>query len=240
MMLGRAALAMWWDMAVEHRREFEHWHSHEHFPERLALPGFLRASRWLAADAGEGGEGVFVLYELQDHASLSSPQYRQRLDRPTPWSVRMMPRHRRMQRALCHVLLSRGAVTAAQAMTLQLAPAATASGADIVDAWAALAAEVAVWPGLAGLHLLRHDAPAAAPTTEQRLRGGDTAPELMAVICAYEGAVFDALRRRLCRHAVALGLDPPAVEAASCYRLSLSAVAADVADLPDCPMPAGD
>ncbi|WP_349741034.1 hypothetical protein [Roseateles cavernae] len=33
-------------------QEFEHWHSHEHFPERLALPGFLRALRW--ADAGGG------------------------------------------------------------------------------------------------------------------------------------------------------------------------------------------
>ena len=25
--------------------EFEHWHSHEHFPERLALPGFTNT--WL-------------------------------------------------------------------------------------------------------------------------------------------------------------------------------------------------
>ena len=56
---GKAALAMWWDMALEQREEFEHWHSHEHFPERLGVEGFMRASRWLAAD---GGERVFVLY----------------------------------------------------------------------------------------------------------------------------------------------------------------------------------
>ncbi len=71
-LLGSAALAMWWDMAPEMKSEFEHWHSHEHFPERLAVPGFRRASRWTSAD---GGEGIFVMYELSSHAILSSPAY---------------------------------------------------------------------------------------------------------------------------------------------------------------------
>ena len=44
-LLGKACLAMWWDMAPDMRAEFEHWHSHEHFPERLAIPGFQRATR---------------------------------------------------------------------------------------------------------------------------------------------------------------------------------------------------
>jgi len=42
--LGQAAVAMWWNIAPEHREEFEHWHSHEHFPERMGIPGFLRGS----------------------------------------------------------------------------------------------------------------------------------------------------------------------------------------------------
>jgi hypothetical protein len=59
---GKAALAMWWDMAPEMRAEFEHWHSHAHFPERLAIPGFRRATRWSPA-----GEGVIQTYELEAH-----------------------------------------------------------------------------------------------------------------------------------------------------------------------------
>jgi hypothetical protein len=55
---------MWWDIAPEVRSDFERWHAHEHFPERLAIPGFLRASRWRSSD---GGDGTFVLYELADH-----------------------------------------------------------------------------------------------------------------------------------------------------------------------------
>ena len=51
-LLGQAALAMWWEVADEWRQEFEDWHTHEHFPERMGVPGFLRGSRWASADGG--------------------------------------------------------------------------------------------------------------------------------------------------------------------------------------------
>ena len=89
MMLGTAALAMWWDMAPAMRDEFQHWHTHEHFPERLAVPGFLRASRW---EHAAGGEGFFILYEVHDFDVLTSQAYLDHLNAPTPWSTRLMPR----------------------------------------------------------------------------------------------------------------------------------------------------
>ena len=104
-MPGQAALAMWWDMAPEWRDEFEHWHSHEHFPERLRIPGFRRGSRWASA---AGDDGFFVMYELEAYATLTSPHYRQRLDNPTPWSVKMMPEHRNMVRSQCRIVESCG------------------------------------------------------------------------------------------------------------------------------------
>ena len=82
---GSAALAMWWDMAPEMKSEFEHWHSHEHFPERLGVPGFRRASRWTSVP---GGEGIFVMYELTSYAILSSDAYVSHLNTPSPWSPR--------------------------------------------------------------------------------------------------------------------------------------------------------
>src|ERR1700709_2322963 len=94
-LLGQAALAMWWDMAPAMRQEFEDWHTHEHFPERLGVPGFLRSSRWTSAN---GGEGIFVLYELRDHEVLSSAEYVGRLNAPTPWSTKLMPHHKNMVR----------------------------------------------------------------------------------------------------------------------------------------------
>jgi len=39
-LLGEAAIAMWWDIDPSMRGEFEHWHSHEHIPERLSIQDF--------------------------------------------------------------------------------------------------------------------------------------------------------------------------------------------------------
>ncbi|HEV8211886.1 MAG TPA: hypothetical protein VGP77_17310 [Vicinamibacterales bacterium] len=164
---GTAALAMWWDIAPEVRSDFEHWHAHEHFPERLAIPGFLRASRWRSSD---GGDGTFVLYELADREVLRSPSYLARLNAPTPWSTRLMPHHRNMVRSQCRVLESRGGVTARSAVTVRLAPAAGRE-ASLRLGLRDLFESAPTRPGLVGLHLLRHEPPSLAATTEQHLRG---------------------------------------------------------------------
>lgn len=189
-LFGSSALAMWWDIAPGVRADFEHWHSHEHFPERLAIPGFLRASRWSSAD---GGEGFFVLYELQGHEVLSSPPYLARLNAPTPWSQRLMPEHRNMVRSQCRVLESHGAAIAREALTIRLSPT-TGSDGQLRSSLRELAADIAQRPGLAGLHLLRHEPPPIAATQEQRIRGlRDAAADWVIVATGYDGTAVDAL-----------------------------------------------
>jgi len=45
-LLGKAAVIIWNDVAPEGRDAFYAWHDKEHVPERLAIPGFLRGSRF--------------------------------------------------------------------------------------------------------------------------------------------------------------------------------------------------
>lgn len=218
-LLGESALAMWWDMAPEMRAEFEHWHSHEHFPERLALPGFMRASRWSAAD---GGEGFFILYELQAHAALSSPEYLARLNAPTPWSTRLMPHHRHMVRSQTRVLHSHGAGVARHALTLRLSPR-DGEAPRLQAALRAMTGDLPLRAGLAGAHLLQTDAPAIAPTTEQKIRGNaDRSADWVFVVCGYELAALRALGEDALAPAAleAIGAAPGA--AAGWYALSLS------------------
>ena len=215
-LLGRAAIAMWWDIAPERRSEFEDWHSHEHLPERLAIPGFRRGSRWAAAD---GGPGFFVLYELEDHETLTSPHYLERLNRPTPWSTQLMPHHLHMVRSQCRVVESFGAGTARFALTLRLSPGAAGEGlrAYLGERARAIAANA----GTTAAHLLRTDAPLATITTEQRIRGGvDPAADWIFVVAGYDLMALQSLRdaelgdAELARHGASGPIE------SGCYSLS--------------------
>jgi hypothetical protein len=225
-LLGKAALAMWWEIDAQAQGEFAHWHAHEHFTERLGITGFCRASRWRQAG---GGDGVFVMYELAGHEVLSSPAYLERLNAPSAWSTRMMPLHRHMLRSQCEVLASRGAVTAAHALTVRLSPARAEAADGLREALAALIDELPRRAGLTGAHLLRHRAPAIAQTTEQKIRGGgDGVADWVLVLTGYDAAVVNALTRH--------ELSPQALTAMggsafthSLHELAFAAVPADMA-----------
>jgi len=186
-LMGQAALAMWWNIAPEVRADFEDWHAHEHFPERLGIPGFHRGTRWRAVE----GEGMFVMYEMSGFDILSSPAYAERLNAPTPWSTRLMPHHRDMVRSQCRVLASRGGGVARHALTVRLSPAP--DGDEALSAFCRTTIDtLAMRPGLTGAHLLQHETPAMPATTEQKIRGNaDRWADWVLVVCGYD---LDALQ----------------------------------------------
>ena len=105
-LLGQAAMLLAFDVAAEAIDEHDDWHTHEHLPERLAIPGFLRGTRWVAV---QGQPRYLVLYEVERLETLASAPYLERLNQPTPWTSKMMPHYRGMTRGLCSVAASAGA-----------------------------------------------------------------------------------------------------------------------------------
>src|SRR5947208_16908004 len=154
-MIGRAAVAIWCDVAFDVREEFNHWHAHEHMPERLGIPGFLRGSRWVA----EQGAGYFILYEARDEEAITSRAYLERLNNPTPWSRRMMPHHRNMVRSLCLVRASHGRGVPQALATIRFSP-----DKDLP--------QLPSGRGVTGAQLLQAQ-PMPQATEEQSIRGGD-------------------------------------------------------------------
>lgn len=225
-LLGTAALAMWWDIAPEHRAEFEDWHTHEHFPERMAIPGFRRGSRWADAD---GGEGFFVLYELEAYETLVSPGYLASLNAPSQWSTKMMPHHRNMVRSQCRVLDSHGGALSRHALTVRLAP--DGGHADRLRAYLRdLARRLASRPGISAGHLLRTETPKIAATTEQKIRGlADAAADWVFVACGYERAALDALARAELGDGALAAAGSGAGSIRGLYSLSHSNVSGDAA-----------
>lgn len=185
-LLGPAAMLLNFDVAPEAIDEHDRWHTHEHLPERLSIPGFLRGSRWTAV---EGGPRYMVLYEVEGLHTLDSAAYRARLDDPTPWTRRLMPCYRGMSRGLCTVLGSVGPGLGGHAALIRFA--ADPARAAALRRWLLddLLPRLAATTGLGSAHLLQ-GAQAAAMTNEQRLRGADRGVDEALVVTGYDpGAV---------------------------------------------------
>jgi hypothetical protein len=224
-LLGNAALAMWWDMAPDAKSDFEDWHSHEHFPERLGVPGFRRATRWTSAT---GGEGIFVMYELENYGTLSSPFYLARLNDPTPWSTRMMPHHRNMVRGQCQVVESRGAGVARHAVTVRLSPTAGREE-TLRIALKSLLNQLYTRPGLVGAHLLKHETPPIAKTKEQQIRGAaDQVADWVLIAVGYDPIVLNQLSDTELSPDVLIAAGGMPGQTSGLYSLSYSATPADV------------
>jgi hypothetical protein len=175
---------MWWNIAQEMQSEFEDWHSHEHMPERLGIPGFLRGTRWIAIS---GEPSYFVLYEASRLTTLTGGTYLERLNDPTPWSRKMMPHHRNMVRSLCSVRASFGVGLSQVLATIRFSP----SGGTVasISKWLVsdVMPELPRRKGLTGAHLLESQAMAGSPrTTEQEIRGRDAVADRVLLICGYD------------------------------------------------------
>ena len=67
--------------------EFDEWYDTEHIPERMGVPGFLNAQRWVATD---GSRTALATYDLTSLDVLEHPAYTVRKgDGRTPWSRRI-------------------------------------------------------------------------------------------------------------------------------------------------------
>ena len=207
-MLGAAAVAIWCDVALEVKHEYDDWHVHEHTPERLAIPGFLRGSRWVSLD---GRNAYFILYELEALSVLTAGPYLERLNNPTPWSVKMMPHHRNMVRSLCRVESTSGMGLGEAMLTIRLTHSI---GTELLSSLPAR-------KGLAAAHLLRDAGQVqGAPTTEQKIRGGDGSADWVVLVNGYRTSDLEGLAAGELNEAalVANGAAPGSV--AQVYRLA--------------------
>ena len=89
-MRGSGFLAIWSDVEPQDWTDYRHWLTREHTTERVTTRGFL-ASRVFRASRDDINR-VFILYELEAPEVLDGGAYLARLNAPTPWSQRIMPK----------------------------------------------------------------------------------------------------------------------------------------------------
>ena len=116
-LMGRAAVLIWNDVAPEGRAQFYAWHDHEHIPERLSLPGFLRGRRYIRR--GHSPEWL-TMYEAVDISALVSPEYFARLNTPTPATQRTLAFFRNTSRAVCRLVHSVGSSSGGHVLAMRI------------------------------------------------------------------------------------------------------------------------
>ncbi|HLX81035.1 MAG TPA: hypothetical protein VKS43_10660 [Burkholderiales bacterium] len=211
------------DVVPDAIEEHDDWHTHEHLPERLSIPGFLRGSRWTALS---GQPRYFVMYEVEELGTLASTAYLERLNNPTPWTAKMMTHYRGMTRGLCSVTGGFGLGLGSAGLLVRFKPAPERE--TTLREWL-IEKQLPGLPsqaGLASAHLF--EAALAPPSTnEQRIRGKDSAMHWTLLVTGYStGKVASLAEKEF--SAEALEKHGATKHAAGIHRLEYSLTAREV------------
>jgi hypothetical protein len=148
-LLGPLSIAIWNDIVEDYDDEFNAWHTREHMPERIGIPGFLRGRRYEAIDAAIR---YFTLYELKGREVLTGPDYKARLNAPTQWSKQSTAQFLNNYRGVCDIVVSRALQTAGNAIVTRLDLGSAPLDSTRLQA---VAQDILSWDGVSGFHVMR-------------------------------------------------------------------------------------
>lgn len=166
---GNGFLIIWHDIRTEAEPEYHRWHTREHMPERLGVPGFLRGRR--GVDWSRDTHRYLTLYEGAALETFGSPPYLARLNDPTPWSRRLQPAFYNFIRGACAIVSTEGRGVGGAIATIRLGFGGRGEAQLRADA-AELTREVMALDGISGIHIgAARPETTSARTRETALRG---------------------------------------------------------------------
>ena len=148
---GAGFLAIWHDIKAEGEPEYNLWHTREHMPERLGVPGFERGRRWV--DWNLGKHRYFTLYEARTIDVFGSEPYRARLNAPSAWSNRVQPNFTHFVRSACRTVVSVGKGIGGAIATVRVNLAPDTGKAVFAAKSHALACEILPLDGVTSVHI---------------------------------------------------------------------------------------
>jgi hypothetical protein len=157
---GKGMLLTSMNIDAADEANFNHWYDREHLEERVAIPGFLEARRYVAHQANPK---YLCLYSTETFEVLDSPAYRAKLANPTEWSAKTMARFKDMIRAVARITVSRGTGRGAVLGVVRLRPQAPEQGA--LRATLKLRLDPGDRAGIISMHLIESDAALSKPIT---------------------------------------------------------------------------
>src|SRR5712691_591477 len=102
---GTGMLITIMDADPAEEEDFNRWYDREHIVERVGIPGFLEARRYVTVAASPK---YLNFYTTETLAALDSPAYRDKLKNGTPWTRHHSARFRNYTRVAARVTGSKG------------------------------------------------------------------------------------------------------------------------------------
>ncbi|CAN7730020.1 hypothetical protein LJR220_001832 [Bradyrhizobium sp. LjRoot220] len=158
---GQGMLLTSMNIDAAHEAEFNRWYDREHLEERVAMPGFLEARRYVAQD---GNPKYLSLYSTETIEVLDSPFYRNALANQTAWSKANIARFRNMIRGVSRITVSRGTGRGAALGIVRLRP--PDGGEDKLRTVLRDQLDPAQRDGIISMHLLENDPALSKPITD--------------------------------------------------------------------------
>ena len=148
---GSAFLAIWHDIAEGEHGEYIEWHTREHMPERLSIPGFRTGKRLHAPAAGRYVFGT--IYAGDDVEVFCSAAYLERLNNPTPWTAAVAPSFQNFLRVACDRVATAGNGDGGSMATIRFDFAKPAADATLRKMAHGLVDSILALPGVSCVHL---------------------------------------------------------------------------------------
>jgi hypothetical protein len=158
---GTGMLMTSMDIDAAHEREFNAWYDREHLAERVAIPGFLEARRYVAVDAAPKYLG---LYSTATFDVLDSDAYRTALANQTAWSKANIGRFHNMLRSVARITASRGVGRGAALGLVRIRP--STDGAAALRASIVTLLDPGSLDGIISMHLMESDPRLSKPLTD--------------------------------------------------------------------------
>jgi hypothetical protein len=186
-MAGKGMLLTSMNVDAVNEAEFNTWYDREHLEERVAIPGFLEARRYVAHD---GNPKYLSLYSTETFEVLDSPTYRTALANQTAWSKANIANFKDMIRGVSRITISRGTGRGAALGIIRLRPLAGSH--DKVRTALRDQLDPAKRDGIISMHLLENDAALSKPITDDPTAANPGAGDWFVLIDATDVGVVPA------------------------------------------------
>src|ERR1700744_820996 len=216
---GKGMLLTSMDVDAADEADFNRWYDREHLEERVAIPGFVEARRYVAEEASPK---YLSLYSTESFEVLDSPAYRKALASQTAWSKANIARFKNMIRGVARTTISHGKGRGAALGIIRIRPAS--GGHETLREALRTALDPKSADGIISMHVIENDPVLSKPLPRNATNSDPGADDWFVLIDATDVAPADAAMRRLTDN-IAL---KPMVVSSGTYRLLWAIAKADI------------